>query len=386
MATELELAHVTPMNKAIEYLGLSWEEFCDYVDRGELTPYILKRKDGNRRLFVRFFGHRGGWPNQGFFKFDCGNYGTVFFDCEELQKFLDTFATQKDEEEAFTCPEMASMAPMAPKPPMAQTYAPTPLPLPDGRQSEELAQAGGSVAELEKENQDLKQQLAEKEREIERLKKKAVKPFGGIDWLEGQVKQDQERLKASIPRYGLLNQVEEERDHALKRIAELERQLDGKALPQDRDALEKVRKELEAEKASHARARKELEEKIKRLERLEKAIGMPEDWSQATERKYPPIVRVVGYRLQGKDRDYIAAEFARETVKSKRYGELVDADCFTQSQIDALLSEDPIEELSRGQIGVLIDKGGQKAADSYERSGKRAIIRGLKKSVPPDSQ
>lgn len=63
-----------------------------------------------------------------------------------------------------------------------------------------------------------------------------------------------------------MNPIEEERDKALKRVAELERQLDGKALPQDQDALEKTRKDLEAEKASHARARKELEEKIKRLE------------------------------------------------------------------------------------------------------------------------
>ena len=111
MATELELAHVTPMDKAREYLGLSWDEFCDYVDQGEVTPYLLRRKDGNRRLFVRFFGHKGGWPNPGYFKYDCGTYGTVFFDCDELRKFLDTFATQKDEEEAFTCPEQASMTP-----------------------------------------------------------------------------------------------------------------------------------------------------------------------------------------------------------------------------------------------------------------------------------
>lgn len=221
MATELELAHVTPMDKAREYLGLSWDEFCDYVDQGEVTPYLLRRKDGNRRLFVRFFGHKGGWPNPGYFKYDCGTYGTVFFDCDELRKFLDTFATQKDEEEAFTCPEQAGMtpptvqgavstyagnyggyyygamqeytgyqpgqapwpaytatqrpqpmtqAPMAPKPPtplqspdpLPPTHSPAPLPSPNGGHSEELDQALARVAELEEE-------LARAKEEIERL-------------------------------------------------------------------------------------------------------------------------------------------------------------------------------------------------------------------------
>ena len=233
MATELELAHVTPMDKAREYLGLSWDEFCDYVDQGEVTPYLLRRKDGNRRLFVRFFGHKGGWPNPGYFKYDCGTYGTVFFDCDELRKFLDTFATQKDEEEAFTCPEQAGMtpptvqgavstyagnyggyyygamqeytgyqtgqatwpaytatqrpqpmeppkpmtqAPMAPKPatplqtpeplPPTPAPAPTPLPSPIGRQEE--AQDNARVAELEEENQGLRD-------EIERLKKELAR-------------------------------------------------------------------------------------------------------------------------------------------------------------------------------------------------------------------
>ena len=68
----------------------------------------------------------------------------------------------------------------------------------------------------------------------------------------------EESLKAPIPRYGVLNQVEKERDRALKRVAELERQLDGKALPQDREALEKTRKELEAEQTAHEKTREEL--------------------------------------------------------------------------------------------------------------------------------
>lgn len=126
-------------------------------------------------------------------------------------------------------------------------------------------------------------------------------------------------------------------------------------------------------------------EALDRLQLLEEAIGMPEDWSHATERKYPPIVRFVGYRLQGMDRDSIAAVLAGEKVKGTRDRQPVDVDCFTQSQISALLSEDPIEELSQGQIGVLIDKGGPKAAESYEANAKRAISRGLQKSVPPNS-
>ena len=82
-----------------------------------------------------------------------------------------------------------------------------------------------------------------------------------------QEQQEQERrLKESFPRFGVLNQVEKERDRALKRVAELERQLDGEALAQDREALEKTRKELEAERIAHAETRKELEEKIGRLE------------------------------------------------------------------------------------------------------------------------
>ncbi len=221
--------------------------------------------------------------------------------------------------------------------------------------------------------------------------------------------------------------LEREKIRKEREIEDLKQQLAEKDAAQcqgqdsaQAEALQKVRSELEAEQAAHKKTRahaaevlrqakiskereitrlqEELAEKNKAqgqgvdaeqagaLKRLEEAIGMPEDWSHATERKYPPIVRVVGYRLQGKDKDQIAALLAGEKVRGTRNNEPVDVDCFTQSQIEALVTEDPIEELSIPQIGVLIDEGRAKAAGTYKTNGKRAIARGLAKSVPPSAQ
>lgn len=198
----------------------------------------------------------------------------------------------------------------------------------------------------------------------------------------------QERLEAEEK---WSNTLEKERDQhdfshleqtrALeKELAELEEENQGL-----RDEIERMEQQL-AEKVTAQGVNAAQAEVKGRLKRLEKAIGMPEDWSQATERKYPPVVRVVGYLLQGKDREQIAAILASEKKKGTEYGQPVDKICFTQSQIDALLTEEPIEELSIPQIGVLIDDGGVKAADSYETSAKRAKNRCLKRSVPPRAQ
>ena len=242
MAEEFELAHVTPMDKAREYLGLSLDEFCDYVDRGKLTPYLLKRKDGNRWLFVRFFGHMGaGWPNRGlgFFFHDFDSYGTVYFDCEELRKFLDTFATQKDGEEAFTRPEQASMMPLR---------APTPLPPPIGGQLEGLKRGWKESEELDfawttilisqytqalSKLDQLEKQLASARGEIGRLKKELVEKDAaqgqGVDAeqaeaLRKELEDTRVKLQDALEGHGLCSLVIRERQ-AGKDDAEIDNEL-----------------------------------------------------------------------------------------------------------------------------------------------------------------
>lgn len=170
-------------------------------------------------------------------------------------------------------------------------------------------------------------------------------------------------LVVECERDKLQKELEATKEYAINLKKELDMQIAKCAQEVDKELIA-TRKELENERCAHAKTRSA-------LEKLVCAVGLPNDWDMATEIKYPPLARVVGWRLQGVDDKVIALHLADEKAKNSQHE---DVSSFSKSQIDALVTAQPLANCSQAQIGTLLDKeGGAKTMKAYLQKGKRLL-------------
>lgn len=95
MGRLITLKHIMTLERACKELGMRVEPFVELVKNKIFEPLIVRQviseESGEKSyLCESFFGHQDGYrPQRGYFNWDYDKFGTIYFDCREIQYYIE---------------------------------------------------------------------------------------------------------------------------------------------------------------------------------------------------------------------------------------------------------------------------------------------------------